>query len=88
MSVDRRALKVLVEWHSTESLTSEIRNLKQEKVAQSLEFRYCTELIIKGLNLSQDLTRKGIEKLGDSLLVVGNANVTKFISILTIQAKC
>ncbi len=73
------ALKSLSgEWHSTESLTSEIKELEtKEKVAQSLEFRYCTELIIKGLNLSQDLTRKALEKLGDSLLVVGNANVTK-----------
>lgn len=44
---------------------------------QTLKYRYCTEFIIKGENLSQDLTRQALEKLGDSLLVVGSNNVTK-----------
>lgn len=73
------------EWPSTKSFTSETitstTEIKEpetkEKVAQPLEFRYCTELIIKGENLSQDLIRKALEKLGDSLLVVGNENVIK-----------
>lgn len=44
---------------------------------QELEFRYCTELIIKGENLSQELTRRALGGLGDSLLVVGTDSVTK-----------
>lgn len=48
-----------------------------EAEVKELAFRYCTELIIKGNGLSQELIRRALEGWGDSLLVVGNDNITK-----------
>ena len=46
----------------------------------SIQFQYCTELIIKnkpGLTVDIDQTKQYLEQLGDSLLVVGTGEVTK-----------
>ena len=40
-------------------------------------YGYCTELIIKGVDLSQDQIRRWIEKHGESTLVVGNEEMIK-----------
>lgn len=44
---------------------------------QNLEFRYCTELIIKGQGLQENRLKNELFSLGDSLLVVGNEEVLK-----------
>lgn len=45
--------------------------------SDSIAYRYCTEFLIKGTGLSQELIRRALEPLGDSLLVVGTDTVTK-----------
>lgn len=47
-----------------------------EDLAQ-IEFRYCSELILKGEALNQDGLHSELEPLGDSLLVVGDRNMLK-----------
>lgn len=44
---------------------------------QDLEFRYCTELIIKGQRLQESKLKNELMNLGDSLLVVGDERVLK-----------
>ncbi|NMB10673.1 MAG: DAK2 domain-containing protein [Firmicutes bacterium] len=44
---------------------------------ESLQFRYCTELIVKGNEILLGELRKELEPLGDSLLVVGDRKITK-----------
>lgn len=51
--------------------------LEAEEEPEALEYRYCTEFLIKGAGLSQELIRRALEPLGDSLLVVGTDTVTK-----------
>lgn len=50
---------------------------KKDGLTRKLEFRYCTELIIKGKDLREDVLKKELLDLGDSLLVVGNDEVIK-----------
>ena len=42
-----------------------------------LAYTYCTELIVKGFNLSDETIKQKITPLGDSLLVVGGTDVIK-----------
>ena len=49
----------------------------QEQVQSDLEFGYCTEFIVTGDNLSEDIFRRELEKHGDSLLVVGASGLIK-----------
>lgn len=49
------------------------RNLDPEEI----EYRYCTEFLIKGKDLSVDVIRARLLDLGDSLLVVGDEEVVK-----------
>ncbi|MTI96748.1 MAG: DAK2 domain-containing protein [Firmicutes bacterium] len=42
-----------------------------------LEFQYCTEFIVTGDELSEDLFRRELDSLGDSLLVVGTSGLLK-----------
>lgn len=51
---------------------SRVFNLSQE-IARG----YCTELVIKGSDLSPDTLKKELEILGDSLLVVGGGDLLK-----------
>ncbi|NMB45825.1 MAG: DAK2 domain-containing protein [Firmicutes bacterium] len=44
---------------------------------ESLEFRYCTELIVKGNEIPLDELREELHSLGDSLLVVGDGEIAK-----------
>lgn len=44
---------------------------------QNLQYRYCTELIIKGKGLNGDRLKQELMELGDSLLVVGDNQVLK-----------
>lgn len=44
---------------------------------ESLEFRYCTELIIRGHGLSLSELREQLHPLGDSLMVVGDSETAK-----------
>ncbi len=43
----------------------------------SLEFQYCTELLIKGENLDPDDIKDHLQPLGDSMLVVGEDEIVK-----------
>jgi DAK2 domain fusion protein YloV len=47
------------------------------KPVESLQFRYCTELIVKGKEISLDGLREQLNPLGDSLLVVGDKETAK-----------
>lgn len=40
-------------------------------------YRYCTEFIVKGVNIDQAGIKRDLEDLGDSLLVVGQPNMVK-----------
>lgn len=42
-----------------------------------IEFAYCTEMIVLGENMSEDVLLQKLVSLGDSLLVVGDANILK-----------
>lgn len=42
-----------------------------------LDFRYCTELLLKGSGLNLEKIRNTLENLGDSLLVVGDEKLVK-----------
>ncbi len=50
---------------------------EERKELAHIEFRYCTEFIIKGTDLQEDKIRKDIESLGDSMLVVGIPETVK-----------
>lgn len=45
--------------------------------SQCIEFAYCTELILKGSRLPQEIIKKGLSPLGDCLLVVGGNDLLK-----------
>ena len=62
--------------HAVETPTSVIRH-EERKDLTHIEFRYCTEFIIKGSDLQEDKIRKDIESLGDSMLVVGIPETVK-----------
>ncbi|HEY6068534.1 MAG TPA: DAK2 domain-containing protein [Gaiellaceae bacterium] len=54
------------------------RELGIEAVHQELSrYRYCTTLVIEGENLDSDAIERELEQLGDSLLVVGDAEALK-----------
>ncbi|MEN6462745.1 MAG: DAK2 domain-containing protein [Syntrophomonas sp.] len=57
-----------------EKTGSESKLIKKEV---SLEFQYCTELLIKGLNLEADNIKDHLGPLGDSMLVVGSDEIIK-----------
>jgi len=42
-----------------------------------IEFAYCTEMIVLGENMSEDVLLQKLVSLGDSLLVVGDNNILK-----------
>ncbi|HCD41573.1 MAG TPA: dihydroxyacetone kinase, partial [Firmicutes bacterium] len=42
-----------------------------------LEFRYCTEFLVKGKNLPLDMLRQNLTRFGDCVLVVGTDDVAK-----------
>ena len=44
---------------------------------ESIEFRYCTELIVTGSDIPLDALRDKLAALGDSLLVVGDREAAK-----------
>ena len=66
-----------------ESFVKENEEIKQATVyhtyetSEELKFSYCTEFLISASNINTDEFRNQIEKLGDSLLVVGNENIVK-----------
>lgn len=62
--------------HAAESKVTGIRQEDRKELAH-IEFRYCTEFIIKGSDLQEDKIRKDIEALGDSMLVVGIPETVK-----------
>lgn len=51
--------------------------MKTEKEAVSLDFQYCTEVLVKGTDLNADKLRKQLSPLGDSMLVVGEEEIIK-----------
>src|SRR5690606_1670812 len=44
---------------------------------EDITFCYCTEFLIRGKDIPQDIVRARIGELGDSLLVVGDGDVVK-----------
>jgi dihydroxyacetone kinase-like predicted kinase len=59
------------------------KSRKNERCSGSLtdsaeiEFAYCTEMIVLGENLNEDILLQKLIPLGDSLLVVGDSNILK-----------
>jgi hypothetical protein len=49
----------------------------KETAKEDLEFRYCTEFLVKGKNLPLDTLRHDLAKSGDCVLVVGTSDVAK-----------
>jgi DAK2 domain fusion protein YloV len=54
------------------------QHLSHDAIHQELsQYRYCTVFLIEGENLDQDELEEELEKLGDSLLVVGDPSAIK-----------
>jgi DAK2 domain fusion protein YloV len=53
------------------------RKAKEEEKRPDLEFRYCTEFLVKGKNLPLDMLRQNLTRFGDCVLVVGTDDVAK-----------
>jgi DAK2 domain fusion protein YloV len=53
------------------------RKAKEEEKKPDLEFRYCTEFLVKGKNLPLDMLRQNLTRFGDCVLVVGTDDVAK-----------
>jgi len=51
--------------------------IPREKEEVSLEFQYCTEMLVKGTNIDVDRLREQLSTLGDSMLVVGEEEIVK-----------
>jgi DAK2 domain fusion protein YloV len=49
----------------------------KEVAEEGLEFRYCTEFLVKGKNLPLDMLRQNLARFGDCVLVVGTTDVAK-----------
>ena len=49
----------------------------KEIAEPDLEFRYCTEFLVKGKNLPLDMLRQDLARFGDCVLVVGTSDVAK-----------
>lgn len=47
------------------------------EVVPQLDYRYCTELLLKGQELNTNTIKNNLSKLGDSLLVVGDDQLIK-----------
>ncbi|MCT4594890.1 MAG: DAK2 domain-containing protein [Anaeromicrobium sp.] len=65
--------KVIVE----ETVKKEKKHNIKVHEGESIQFGYCTEFIIKGVNPSVENLKKRIMNLGDSMLVVGDENLVK-----------
>lgn len=50
---------------------------KRQTEITSLDFQYCTEVLVKGEKLDSDKIREELSSLGDSLLVVGEEEIIK-----------
>lgn len=61
---------------SFEKQPSELKEVTTGERSEFI-FPYCTELIIKGSNIGHHRLRRDLGVLGDSLVVVGDKNVTK-----------
>ncbi len=56
----------------------EAQSLGLEAIHQELsEFRYCTVFVVEGVALDKDALESELERIGDSLLVVGDATALK-----------
>ncbi|HPF43824.1 MAG TPA: DAK2 domain-containing protein [Syntrophomonadaceae bacterium] len=51
--------------------------IPREKEEVSLDFQYCTEMLVKGTNIDVDRLREQLSTLGDSMLVVGEEEIVK-----------
>ncbi|MDI3281357.1 MAG: DAK2 domain-containing protein [Bacillota bacterium] len=60
-----------------EAIAVGARRLSAESTQESLRFRYCTEFLLRGENLSVDEIKEGLLAEGDSLLVVGDPMVVR-----------
>lgn len=61
---------------SFEKQPAELKEVNIEERSEFI-FPYCTELVIKGSNVGHHRLRRDLGVLGDSLVVVGDKNVTK-----------
>lgn len=51
--------------------------ISEQVEVENLEFGYCTEFIVTGENLKEEIFRKELDMHGDSLLVVGTSGLIK-----------
>ncbi len=60
-----------------QGVTSSPEHFPVFNLSQEINRGYCTELVIKGTDLSPDMLKRQLEVLGDSLLVVGGGNLVR-----------
>lgn len=58
----------------TYKVSAETIGLTHDHNAEAINFRFCTEALISGVNLNPEEIKKSVSKLGDSLVVAGNPN--------------
>lgn len=56
----------------TYKVSAETIGLTHDHNAEAINFRFCTEALISGVNLNPEEIKKSVSKLGDSLVVAGN----------------
>lgn len=54
-----------------------LKDMSQGKIPTELAFQYCTEVLIKGKDLSDQDLKDHLNPLGDSMLVVGEGDILK-----------
>jgi DAK2 domain fusion protein YloV len=73
-----RGLRAAVAGDPLPDVPAEAAPLSFEAMHQDLsEFRYCTVFVVEGEGLDVDELERGLERLGDSLLVVGDTTALK-----------
>ncbi len=56
---------------STKNSSLEIKGVQDRVAVDELDFRFCTEFLIKGKDIDKDAIRDAITEMGDSLIVAG-----------------
>jgi len=55
----------------------ELANISGEASGHRLSYRYCTEFILKGSQISEDALKKDLSQKGDSIVVVGDSRLAR-----------
>jgi len=55
----------------------ELANMSGEASDHQLSYRYCTEFVLKGSQISEDVLKKDLSLKGDSIVVVGDSRLAR-----------